>query len=44
MNRFAFDCRGASLQGESWAQPGLHETTFLGEPFEKGSGKAAFEL
>lgn len=44
MNRFALDCQGFSLQGESWAQPGLLEATVLGEPCRKGSGKAAFGL
>lgn len=28
MNRFALDCHGFSLQGESWAQPGLLEQQF----------------
>lgn len=32
MNRFALDYHRFSLQGESWAQPGLLETAALGEP------------
>lgn len=44
MNRFALDCHGVSLQGESWAQPGLLGTAVPGEPCRKGSGKPAFGL